>query len=395
MSPEKRKINHSRKIKILFTGGGSGGHIYPVIAVIRELEKIAPGTFKYYFIGPRSRFAKLALAQENTKFYPTVGGKIRRYFSFKNFIDILFRFPLSFFLSFFYVFFIGPDIVLSKGGYGAFPASLWSWFFQIPLLVHESDAEMGLTNRILARLATQIFVSFPHTKSSREGKHLLTGNPVREELLTPIDFQKAKEELGLDLSKPVLLVLGGSQGSQVINNIVLRSLASLLDDFIIIHQCGEKDFKTVKTLSKVMTNNDQQLESYVPYSFLEEWRLKRAYKISDLIISRAGAGTISEIAAFGKPSILIPLTKEVAGSHQIANAYRFSHNEERSVVIEEKNFTPSFFAETVNRLFQQPYALREMGKEARSFAKLGSGKKIAQYLIQYLNLSNKSSVNYD
>jgi len=387
MSHDKTKVDHPKKIKILFAGGGSGGHIYPIIAVIRELRKMAPGVFKFYFVGPRSHFAKLAFAREEIKMYSTVGGKIRRYFSWRNLVDILFKFPLSFILSFFYVFLIAPDITFSKGGYGAFPASLWSWFFQIPLLIHESDSQMGLANRVLARLSTQIFVSFPKADYPYPQKQILTGNPIREELLTFLDPQQAKKELGLDSKKPVLLILGGSQGSQFVNNTILRSLPDLLEDFSIIHQCGESDFKTVKTLSKVMAANDQQLNFYYPYPFLEEWRLQRAYNAADLIISRAGAGTISEIAAFRKPSILIPLTTAVAGNHQVSNAYRFAHNEQRAVVIEEKNFTPHFFCETLRRLFRHPYLLKEMGSKALSFARIKAGKEIAEYITQYLDLA--------
>ena len=396
MLPDKTKVKHSkktkifssRKTKILFAGGGSGGHIYPIVAIIRELQEMAPGAFKFYFIGPRSRLAKLIFAQEETKVYSTAGGKIRRYFSWKNFVDILFKFPISFFLSFFYVFLIAPDIAFSKGGYGAFPASLWSWFFQVPLLIHESDSQMGRANRLLARLATQIFVSFPRGDYPFKQKQILSGNPIRRELLVPLSSSQAKQELGLDPQRPVLLVLGGSQGSQFLNNIILTSLPDLLEDFTIIHQSGEKDFKTVKTLSKVMVANDQQLSFYYPYPFLEEWRLRRAYNAADLIIGRAGAGTISEIAAFGKPSLLIPLTTAVAGSHQVANAYRFARDNQRAVVVEEKNFTPHFFCETVHRLFRHPYLLVEMGTKASFFARPKAGKKIAKYLMQYFDLAS-------
>lgn len=376
--------NQSKKIKILFTGGGSGGHIYPIVAIIREIKKIQPNAFDFYFVGPRSHFAKLIFAREGVKMYPTLGGKIRRYFSFKNFIDIFFKFPISFLQSFVYIFFIMPDLTFSKGGYGAFPISLWSWFFQIPLLVHESDAQMGLTNRIIAHWAEEIFVSFPKTALQYKEKRILVGNPIRQDILQPpLDQNQAKISLGLEKDKPVLLILGGSQGSRFMNDVLLKSLSMFLNDFNVIHQCGSRDFKTVKTLATVMAN-DALLKFYHPYPYLNEWTLRQAYYASDLIVSRAGAGAIFEIAALGKASILVPLNPSVAGRHQIINAYTFANNETRAVVIEEKNFTPHFFFETVHRLVDNPYLLERMRKEALSFARPRAGAQIAQYIVHYL-----------
>lgn len=383
MLPKKKKSLKSGKVKILFTGGGSGGHIYPIVAILRELKKMAPERFRFYFVGPRSQTAKLIFAKEGVKVYSTAGGKIRRYFSLKNFIDIFIKFPISFIQSFLYVFIVAPDITFSKGGYGAFPASLWSWFFQVPLLIQESDTVMGLTNKIMAHWAEEIFVSFPQTALRYTKKRIVSGNPVREDLLQPFNQEEAKIDLGLDSHKPTLLILGGSQGSKFLNNVILRSLSLLLDDFNIVHQTGARDFKNVKTISKVMAD-DPQLANYHPYPFLNEWTLKRAYNAADLVVSRAGAGSIFEIAALGKPSILVPLPEAVVGKHQLLNAYTFSQNGKRAVVIEEKNFTPHFFSQTVKRLFQQSYTLEEMGKQALSFAKPQAAKIISQYIIQYL-----------
>ena len=382
----KRKSNKSGKIKILFTGGGSGGHIYPIVAVLREIKKINPHDFEFYFIGPHSQTAKLVFSKEGVKVYSTLGGKIRRYFSLKNFIDIFIRIPISFVQSFFYVFLIAPDLTFSKGGYGAFSASLWSWFFQIPLLVHESDTTMGLTNRLIARWAEEIFVSFPKTARQYPKKRVVTGNPIRENILVPLGPGQAKTDLGLNNNQPTLLILGGSQGSKFLNDVVLRSLSFLLNDFNVVHQAGSKDFKTVQTIAKVMAESGQ-LEGYHPYPFLNEWTLRRAYNAADLIISRAGSGSIFEIAALGKPSLLIPLPEAVVGRHQIVNAYTFSANGKRAIVVEEKNFTPHFFYQTVRQLFRQPDRLKEMGEQALSFAKPQAARIIAQYIVQYLKKS--------
>ena len=375
-------MSRNKKIKIVFTGGGSGGHIFPILAIIREIKKIFPRQNNYilYYIGPKDHFSSMALSGEGIRIKKTLGGKIRRYFSLWNFVDIFFRIPISFIQSFFYIFVISPDIVFSKGGYGSMPITFWSWIFQIPILLHESDIDMGLANRITSRWATEVFTSFPQTRFKEQ--RIFTGNPIRRSLLEG-DKESSRKNLGLFSNQLAILILGGSQGAQKINDVVLTILGDLLEDFEIIHHCGQKDFKTIKKNIPAIIKDPDLRKRYHLYPILREWELKHAYHAADLVISRAGAGVIFEIAALRKASILIPL-KSSARNHQIKNAYDFAKNR-RSIVIEENNFSPHFFLKTIQHLFSSPTELEDMRRQAKDFSRPRAALVIANYIVNYLD----------
>ena len=251
-------------MKILFTGGGSGGHIFPIIAIARELRRIYPKKdLQLFYIGPKDEFSFILLSQEGIRVKTIMGGKIRRYLGltsiFQNLIDILFKIPLAFLQAFFYIFFLAPDLIFSKGGYGSFPSVLAGWILQIPILLHESDIVPGLANRILSKFAIEIFVSFPvrETEYFPPQKMISVGNPIRRELLEG-QKDEAREFLGLSGVKPVILILGGSQGAQRINDMLLQILPEILTDFELIHQCGEKNFKEIETETNVILKKEQK-----------------------------------------------------------------------------------------------------------------------------------------
>ena len=181
--------------------------------------------------------------------------------------------------------------------------------------------------------------------------------------------------------KPIVLILGGSQGAQRINDKILEILSELLRNFEIIHQCGERNFKQVRAEAKVVMPKDLEAAFHL-FPFLKEEEIKQAYQASDLIISRAGSGSIFEIAACGKPSILIPLP-EAAQNHQVKNAYAYGQNG-ACLVLEEANFTVHFFLEKLKYLFSHPGELEKMEKAAKEFSKPMAAKIIAEYLIGYL-----------
>jgi UDP-N-acetylglucosamine--N-acetylmuramyl-(pentapeptide) pyrophosphoryl-undecaprenol N-acetylglucosamine transferase len=180
----------------------------------------------------------------------------------------------------------------------------------------------------------------------------------------------------------VILILGGSQGAQRINDVVLAILPELLKNFELIHQCGESNFKSIVSESEVLISGSSSEKYYHISPFLREEELRNAYKIADLIVSRAGSGSIFEIAAAGKPSILIPL-QEAAQNHQIKNAYRYAEGG-ATLVIEEKNLTPRFFLEKIKYLFFRPEELEIMGNKALEFSKPRAAKIIAEYIVNYL-----------
>jgi len=374
-------------MKIVFTGGGTGGHIFPIIAICRELRRIYPKKdLKMIYLGPKDEFGSLLLSQEGVKVKRIMSGKIRRYFGissfFLNLIDIFFKIPIGFWQAFSYIFFSAPDVIFSKGGYGSIPAVVAGWVLGTPIFLHESDFSPGLANRFLAKFAIEIFVSFPKTEYFSLKKMILVGNPIRREILEG-SKEGAKELFKLSGEKPVILILGGSQGAQRINDVILVALPDLLKEFEVIHQVGSKNSKQVKKEVDVIVL-DEWKKYYHLYPFLSEGELKQAYAIADLIIGRAGAGTIFEIAALVKPSILIPLP-EAAQNHQIKNAYNFAQRG-AAMVIEEVNFTPGFFVERVKYLFSHPNEMEKMAGEAQKFSRPRAAKIIAEYIFEYLKL---------
>ncbi len=382
-------------MKILFTGGGSGGHIFPIIAIVRELWKISPKEdLNFFYLGPKDEFASVLLSLEKIEIKIIMAGKIRRYFNistfFQNLSDILFKIPFGTFQSFYHLLKIRPDIIFSKGGYGALPIILANWLLRIPTYLHESDVCPGLVNRItpkiLGRSLKNIFISFPGTEYFPLRKMTLTGNPIRKEVLEG-SKQKAKILFKLNFKKPLILILGGSQGAKRINDLFLMILPKTLLNFEIIHQCGEKNFDEFLMETKIIIPLDLRKE-YHPFPFLQEEELKHAYQAADLIISRAGAGIISEIALLGKPSILIPLPESASG-HQLKNAFVFAQAG-ATFIIEEQNLTPNFFLNRLTYLFSNSEKLENMKKEARKFFPSEAAQIIAKKLFKYLLLKQKN-----
>jgi UDP-N-acetylglucosamine--N-acetylmuramyl-(pentapeptide) pyrophosphoryl-undecaprenol N-acetylglucosamine transferase len=375
-------------MKILFTGGGTAGHINPIIAISRKIKEIYPQEdIRFFYIGPKDNFAENLLSQEGFKIKTISSGKIRRYLGFQSFFqnisDILFKIPVGFFQALFYIFIFSPDLIFSKGGYGSIPVVLAGWLLMVPIFFHESDVSLGAANRLMSRFALEIFISFPFEKMDYFLPHKMisVGNPIRSEILGG-EEEEARKIFNLTGGKPVILILGGSQGSQRINDLILEILPEILINFELIHQCGEKNFQQVEAEAKVMI--DESLGKYYHlFPFLGENELKNAYKIADLIVSRAGSGSIFEIAALAKPSILIPLP-EAAQDHQIKNAYTYA-DRGACIVIEEANLTPHFFLERLKSLFSQPERLREMAENAQFFSRPQAARIIAEYIIGYLS----------
>ena len=373
-------------MKILFTGGGSGGHIFPIVAIVRELRKIRSNQdLEFLFVGPKDEWASNYIIKEGVEVKTIFAGKIRRYLTpdaiFQNIVDIFFKIPLGIIQAFFCAFFWNPDLIFSKGGFGSIPIVIAGWVLQIPIFLHESDKDPGLSNRFLAKLSLQVFTSFQDTERFPKDKIIVVGNPIRKELLKG-SLREAREYFRIRNEKPVILVLGGSQGAQRINDLVLQILTELLYSFEVIHQTGKKNFEQVKKEADVMIA--QRLKQfYHPFPFFEEKEFSLAYVAAHLVISRAGATTIFAIASLGKPSVLVPLAG-AAQNHQVKNAYAFAKNG-AALVIEEANFTPRFFLEKLKHLLTHPGELEHMSQKAREFAKPEAARIIAHYIVDYLS----------
>lgn len=371
--------------KIVFTGGGTGGHVFPIIAVAREIKKEPLDGVEYFYIGTKDDFSSVFLPQEGIKTKFVLSGKIRRYFNplafLQNILDIFIKIPLGFLQSFFVLFFLMPDVIFSKGGYGSLGTVIAASILRIPVFMHESDISPGIANRICSNFSSKIFISFPpkETDYFPLKKMIYVGNPVREELLAG-DKKTAKEIFNLRSGKPVLLILGGSQGSGRINEALLGVLPQTIENFEVIHQSGEKNLKSIKNEAETFLSSEAK-EHYHLFSFLSETQIKHAYAAADFIISRAGSGAIFEIAATGKPSLLIPLP-ESAQNHQVRNAYNFA-KAEACIVLEESNLTPHFFLEKIKDCFISGQT-EKMAKKAKEFSKPKAANNISQFLIEYL-----------
>lgn len=362
----------------------------PIIALAREIRAQSnpelAKKLEFLYMGPKDQLSEILLSQEGMKTFRILSGKIRRYQFFKslpnNLIDIFFKVPLGIVQAFFRIFVLSPDIIFSKGGYGSIPSALAGWILRVPIILHESDIVPGMANKIVARFATETIVSFPNTQYFPKNKMIVIGNPIRKDILTG-SKEEATKLFHLQGTKPMLLLLGGSQGAQRVNDMLLVVLNEALQNYEIIHQTGEKNFVQVKAEAQVVVAKERQ-SLYHPVAFLKETELRHAYAAAALIVSRAGSGSVFEIAALGKPSILIPLP-EAAQNHQIENAYAYQ-KAGACIVLEENNLTPHFFLERVHSLFSAEPELQRMKDAARAFGKPEAGRIIANYIIESLSL---------
>lgn len=372
--------------RILLTGGGSGGHVYPLLAVAESLWDLAREkniVLDIKYIGPKDAYAELLRAR-NIGTTSVPAGKIRRYLSPLTLLDI----PKVFFgvlAALWKLFWLMPDVIFSKGGTGALPVVVAGWFYRIPILIHESDAAPGLNNLLSAPFASRIAVTFQRAmKYFRPKKTAWVGTPLRKELFAGRPpKEEAKEALGFDKNAPLTLILGGSQGSERINKFVLTILQDFLRETQVFHQTGTANFKEVEKLSRAaladLPKEVAEKTRYEVAPYLED-NLKTALVAADLIVARAGSGTISEISAFGKPAILIPLF-EAANDHQRVNAYEFAKGG-GAVIIEEPNLLPAIFMAQLKSILKNQETMNKMASASEKFSNPGAAEVLAQELLK-------------
>ena len=320
--------------KIVLTGGGTAGHVTPNIALLPSLEKAG---YEIYYISSYDGIEKRLMADYNVKYYGIATGKFRRYFDLKNFSDP-FRVLKGYREARKILKEIKPDVIFSKGGFVSVPVVRAAGDLKIPCVIHESDMSPGLANRLCIPVADKVCCNFPETISKvPAGKAVLTGSPIRAELMQG-SIEAGYKLCGFNSSKPVIMVIGGSQGAQSINEVVRESLDTLLKDFQIIHICGKEKMDNLKL----------SVPGYKQFEYLKA-ELKDAFAMSDVVISRAGANAICELLALNKPNILIPLSAGTRGD-QILNASSFE-GQGFSAVIREEALDPISLVETVHEVF--------------------------------------------
>lgn len=379
-------------IRIVLTGGGTGGHIFPLIAVKQALDKLTenyPSGVDVHYFGPASEYWQI-LANQGIAIHPIFGSKIRRYFDVANLIDVP-KFLISLLQALWKMFALMPDVVFSKGGPGSVAVVLSAAFYRIPVIIHESDTVPSLTTIITAKYAERIGISFDKTLeylSKYSNKIALTGNPVRSAFReNKYDAGTVKKELGFDPNILTLLFLGGSQGAKIINDFVLDHLPDLLNQFQIIHQTGPLNHKESLEKSKAALEALSPLlgSRYISFGLLDQGtglgeEITRFMTAADIIVSRAGSGALFEIAALGKPSLLVPLDG-AAYDHQRVNAYEYL-KPGAAMVLEEDNFLPHVFMSDIKMLLGDPEKLGKMSAAALSFAKQDAADIIAGEIMR-------------
>lgn len=371
--------------RIVLTGGGTGGHIIPLLAVAKKIKESArldsarlakDREVSFYFLGNRGRFGEDFFSKEGISTINIQSGKLRRYFSPANILD-LFKIPVGFFQSLWFLLKIMPDAVFSKGGYASFPVIVVAWLYRIPVIIHESDAVAGWANRIAANFSNRAAVGFESAaRYFKAQKAFFSGNPVREGIGSG-NAQRAREAFKLSESKPVIFVCGGSQGAWQINREIVNILPRLLHNYQIIHQTGEETYQKTTDLANEMGIKEGR-EGYCPVKFLDEDLLEDVLALSDIIVARAGASSIAEFAAAGKPVILIPLGN-AANNHQRMNAFELA-KVQAALVLEESGGNMLF--DKINELGQSAELKEKLSKNIKSFYNPEAAEKIALELLE-------------
>ena len=370
---------------ILFTGAPSGGHFYPLIAVAEEMVRISR---EKHLVSPKMYYASTSVPDQSAldtyeiSFKKINAGKIRRYFSFKNFTDVFVTFWGSV-QSLWMLLTLYPDAVFSKGGYASVPVVFAAKILGIPVIIHESDAKPGRANLFSAKFADEIAVSFPDSityfPEKHRGKIAHTGTPIRRDL-QQLQEEGARELVGIpDDGMPILLVLTGSLGSRAINETVIDGLPQLLDTAHVIHQTGKELSGEAQARSSVVIADHPHKDRYHPHAFLSVNALKQAAAAANLIVSRAGASAISEFALWGKPAILIPIPEDVSHD-QRTNALMYADTG-AAVMLDQSNVTPSILAAQVHQILTDPTQQTRMRDAALGFAQPDAATIIAQELI--------------
>ncbi len=322
--------------KIILTGGGSAGHVTPNLALLPQLQ--AEG-IEVHYIGTADGIERTIVSERSDITYHVISsGKLRRYFSWKNFTDP-FRVLRGMFQARRIMREVKPAAVFSKGGFVSVPVVIAAHGKHIPVVTHESDYTPGLANKINAKFADKICVTFEDTLSHVGAKGVHTGTPIRPELYEG-DKERGLSFLGFDDKKPILLVMGGSLGAAVVNDAVRAALPKLLLSYDIVHLCGKG--KVEESLAQ---------PGYRQFEYVNE-ELPDVFAATDIVVSRAGANAVFEFLALSKPALLIPLPRSASRGDQILNAGYFARKG-FAMVLEQESLTPETLLDAVNDLYDR------------------------------------------
>ncbi len=369
-------------MRVLVSGGGTGGHIYPALAIATQLR--TQHQAEILFLGSDDGLENEIVPAAGFRLATVKAGKLRRYLSFKTITGVL-RVPLGMIQAFRIVRKFRPDAAFTSGGYVAVPAALATRLNGVPLLLHQQDVPPNLSNRLAAPLATRISVAFADSLPYFPArKTLVLGNPIRQSMLdvratTP---QQARTSLGFDAATPLLLVTGGSQGARHLNQVVCHALPQLLAHCQVLQISGKDLYNETRSLANsVLADQDEALQQryrLVPY-LNEEMPL--AMQAADLVLCRSGASTLTELAILGKPSILVPLPPAIGSSPQEANAAMFGRKQAALVILND-DLKPEILVERVKSILTSSTLLEAMSQAVSEFAKPEATQDITKEIIK-------------
>ena len=373
-------------MKIVLTGGGTGGHFYPLIAVaegIRSIVKKENLVDPQLFYLSSSEFDAKALYENDIRFIKTMSANqsIGKGDGFKNFINKI-KIFLGAIKAFFILTRIYPDVIFSKGGYASVPTLLAGRLLKIPIIIHDSDSVPGRVTLWSAKFARKIALSYAEAEKffpkSYAEKIAVTGNLVRGFIFSG-EIENAKSRLDLDENITTILFLGGSKGAKHLNEFLIELLPDLLENYQIIHQTGKAWYRDVLEYSTSILKNNLNKKRYRPLPYLDEYYLRLAFSASDVVVSRGGSGALSEIAAFSRPSLIIPL-KETISRDQKTNAYSFARTTD-AIVIEEENLRSTLFISQLEKLANDKTLRESISKKTKLFSRPAAKNKLARVIL--------------
>jgi len=363
--------------KIAITGGGTGGHIYPGLAVAAELaRRMDGGMGGIFWIGSNSGMDKSIVEEAGIQFFGIPAGKLRRYFSLRTIPDF-FKVIAGFCAARRILRREKPALLFSKGGYVSVPPCAAAASLGIPVITHESDFSPGLATKINARFARIIFTAYAETAKwfpqKRRSKIVISGNPVRNDFYTA-DPQKGRTFLGIGESQRVLLVLGGSQGAQEINGLVRDNVDALCRNYFVVHQAGQGE-------DQGAARNAAQ-GRYKCYAYIRE-EMPHVLACAELVMGRSGAGTVWECAALGKPMVLVPLSGNSRGD-QVENA-RFFEKAGAAICLTGADLSGEKLVAAINNLAEDSNRREAMAEASRKAGEAKGTDKIAAAIMEIAN----------
>jgi UDP-N-acetylglucosamine--N-acetylmuramyl-(pentapeptide) pyrophosphoryl-undecaprenol N-acetylglucosamine transferase len=352
----------NKQKKIILTGGGTAGSVSPLLAIAEDLRP--QGTFNWLFIGTRRGIEREMVREAGIRYWPIAAGKLRRYFDWRNFSDV-FNLIIGFGQSVLIILMEKPDLVLSAGSFVSVPVVWVAWLLRVPVLVHQQDVRPGLANKFMAPFARVITVTFEKSLADYGQKAVWTGNPIRK--ISNIQYPISNKVFNLRPGLPVVFIFGGGTGAEGINKLVEQGLENLMTFCQVIHSTGKG-----KMVAK-------RHDNYHPVEFLNAEEMAAAMAAADVIVSRAGLGALTEIAATGKPAIIVPMPD----SHQEDNAALLLEKG-AAIVLNQKIINPDSFVAAIKALLDNPSEKQQLGEAIKKLMKADANEQFIKVVDRIL-----------